>query len=170
MCAAYGKVAESCASMTECRVKLWRSKTGKNGASSVKLSSLLPTTNAFIENVHRCHLQVAIWKATLLESPPDMDPTRYGWEYDHQGILLPRTVPARTLSAPSHILELIRCTCKSFGCRTAACSCSKLGCTMFCLCEGGAACMNPLTKNQNEECEDDNTTEGPEEDTDDTLD
>ncbi|MPC60869.1 hypothetical protein E2C01_054929 [Portunus trituberculatus] len=60
-CAAYGKAAESCKSMTECRVKMWHSKTGKNGASSVKLCSLPPTTDAFIENVHRCHLQVAIW-------------------------------------------------------------------------------------------------------------
>ena len=147
--------------MAECRVKLWRLKTGKSGASSVKLSSLPPTTDAFTENVHRCHLQVASWKAALLELPPDMDPTGYGWECDHQGILLPRTVPRGTLSSPSHILQLISCNCKSSGCRTAACSCSKLGCTMFGLCEGGEACMNPLTKNQNEASEDDNTTEHP---------
>ena len=30
-CAAYGKVAEPCTSMTECRVNMWRSKTGKSG-------------------------------------------------------------------------------------------------------------------------------------------
>ena len=29
MCAAYGKVAESCNSMPECRVKMWRSKQGR---------------------------------------------------------------------------------------------------------------------------------------------
>ena len=40
MCAAYGKVSESYNSMTECRVKMWRSKTGKSGASSVKLCSI----------------------------------------------------------------------------------------------------------------------------------
>ena len=60
MCAASGKVAESCNSMAECRVKMWRSKTGKSGASSVKLCAIPPTTEAFTENVHRCHLQVAI--------------------------------------------------------------------------------------------------------------
>ena len=49
MCAAYGKVAESCNSMTECRVKMWRSKTGKSGASSVKLCSIPSTTDAFTE-------------------------------------------------------------------------------------------------------------------------
>ncbi len=60
MYTAYGKVAESCNSMTECMVKMWRSKTGKSDASSVKLCSIPPTTEAFAENVHRCHLQVAI--------------------------------------------------------------------------------------------------------------
>ena len=76
MCTAYVKVAESCSSMTECRVKMWRSKSEKSGASSVKLCSIPPTTEAFTENVHGCHLQVAIWKAALLESPPDMDSTK----------------------------------------------------------------------------------------------
>ena len=93
MCAAYGKVAESCNSMTECRVKIWRSKTGKSGASSLKLCSIPPTTEAFTENVHRCHLQVAIWKAALLESPPEMDSTKYGCELAHLDNLVPRTVP-----------------------------------------------------------------------------
>ena len=87
MYTAYGKEAESCNSMTECRVKMWRSKTGKSGASSVKLCSIPPTTEAFTDNVHICHLQVAVWKAALLESPPDMDSTKYGWGLDHLGIL-----------------------------------------------------------------------------------
>ena len=51
MCAAYGKVAESCNSMTECRIKMWRSKTGKSGPSSVKLCSIPPTTEALTENM-----------------------------------------------------------------------------------------------------------------------
>ena len=109
MCTAYGKVAESCNSMTECRVKMWRSKTGKSGASSVKLCSIPPTTEAFTENVHICHLQVAIWKAARLESPPEMDSTKYGWELDHLGNLVPRTVPSGTLSAPPDVLQLIHC-------------------------------------------------------------
>ena len=82
MCIAYGKVAESCNSMTECRVKMWLSKPRKSCESSVKLCSIPPTTEAFTENVHRCHLQVAIWKAALLESP-ELDSTKHGWELDH---------------------------------------------------------------------------------------
>ena len=148
MCAVYGKVAESCNSMTECRVKMWRSKTGKCGASSVKLCSIPPTTETFTEHVHRCHLQVAIWKAALLESPPEMDSTKYGWELDHLDNLFPRTVPSGTLSAPPDILQLIHFNCKASRYRTAACSCTKIGCTIFSLCEGAEACNNPLTRSQ----------------------
>ena len=113
ICAAYSKGAKSCKSMTECRIKMWHSKTGTNGASSVKLYSLPPTNEAFIENVHRCHLQVAIWKAALLVSPPKLETQKYGWERNHQGILFPRTIPPGTLSAPQNILQLIRCNCKT---------------------------------------------------------
>ena len=52
ICAACGKVAEPCTCMTECRVKMWRSKTGKSGASSVKLCPLPPTNDAFVENIN----------------------------------------------------------------------------------------------------------------------
>ena len=142
--AAYGKVGETCSTMTECRVKMWKTKTGKSGTSSLKLRSLPPTTNAFTEHVRRCHLQVATWKVPLMESPPELDPVQYGWELDHQGVLQPKTVIPGTLYAPASILQLIRCQCKTSGCRTAACNCSKVGCTMFCLCEGGEACMHPL--------------------------
>jgi len=83
ICAACGKITQSCTSMTECRVKMWHSKTGKSGASSAKLRSLPPTSNPFIENVHRGHLQVAVWKAALQDSPQNMDPTNYGWELEH---------------------------------------------------------------------------------------
>ena len=119
--------------------QMWRSKTGKSGASSLLLCSIPPTTEAFTENVHRCHLQVAIWKAALLESP-EMDSTKYGWELDNIGILVPRTVPSYTLSAPPDILQLILCNGKASGCGTAACSCTKIGYTIFCLCEGTETC------------------------------
>ena len=100
-----------------------------SGASSVKLCSIPPTTEAFTENVRICHLQVAIWKAALIESPPEMDATKYGWELDHLGFLVQRTVPSGTLSVRPDILQLIHCNCKASGCRTAACSCNarKLG-------------------------------------------
>jgi len=33
-------------------------------------------------------MQIAVWKTAIQESPPNMDPTRYGWEL----ILQPQTV------------------------------------------------------------------------------
>ena len=133
-------------SMTECRVKMWFSKTEKTGDSSVKLYSLPPTSEAFIQNARRCHFQVAIWKSALLHTPPKLDPTRHGWKLNHQGVLIPRTVPSDTPSAPSDVLQLIHCNCKTSGCRTEACKCYGLGCTSFCLCDGGEVCKYPLTR------------------------
>ena len=79
-----------------------------------------------------------------------MDSTKYGWELDHIGILVPRTVPSYTLSAPPDTLQLIHCNDKASGCGTAACSGTNIGCTIFCLCEGAEACKNPLTRSQTE--------------------
>ena len=67
ICNAYGKITESCTSMTECRIKMWHFKTGKSGGWGVKLCTIPQTNAAFIENVNRCHLQVATWKAALEE-------------------------------------------------------------------------------------------------------
>ena len=50
ICAHMASQHSNCTSMTECRVKVWRSKTGRSGASSVKLCSLPPTIAAFIQN------------------------------------------------------------------------------------------------------------------------
>ena len=52
---------------------------------------------------------MAIWKAALLEAQPEMDSTKSGWELDHLGILVPRTVPSGTLSAPPDVLQVIHC-------------------------------------------------------------
>ena len=90
---------------------------------------------------------------------PRHGPVSFGWEYDHQRMLVPQTVPPGTLSAPSYILELIGCNCKSSGCRTAVCSCSEIGYTIFCSCEGGEGCLNTLTKKQNEVQEDESLSE-----------
>ena len=80
-----------------------------------------------------------------------MYPTSHGWELDQQGILLPRTVPIGTLSAHGGIPKLVHYKCKTSGCLTAGCSCTNVGCTVFCLCASGEACKNPLTRNQSDE-------------------
>ena len=45
-------------------------------------AELHPNSVAFIANILRCHLQVAILKAVLLESPPDTDLIKFSWELD----------------------------------------------------------------------------------------
>ncbi|KAG0702222.1 hypothetical protein GWK47_025151 [Chionoecetes opilio] len=93
-------------SMSEARVSVWTSRTGKSGATvTPKLCSLPPTTEAFIENVKRAHLQTCIWKNALQLDPPDLEPTSYGWiKESRTKSLLPTTVPTNRLGvewAPS---------------------------------------------------------------------
>ena len=63
-----------CNSMTDCRQRLWALKTGKNTSAAPKLCSLAPTTEAFVQNVFRCHYQVAQWYGALESHPPPLDP------------------------------------------------------------------------------------------------
>ena len=107
---------------------------GKCGESSVKHCSIPPPSEAFTEHVHICLIQVAIWKAALVESPREIDSTKYVWELDHLNILVPRTVHCGSLSAPPDILQLIHCNCKASGCRTEHVASRKLGApSSFCL-------------------------------------
>ncbi len=75
MCRCYN--VPNAATMTEARIKVWLTKTGRKSASKVpKLYSLPPTTEVFEENVKRAHFQCAIWRRALQE-PPNLDPTQY---------------------------------------------------------------------------------------------
>ena len=60
-------------------------------------------------------------------------------------------------------MQLIRCIYKASVCRTAARSCTNIGCTIFCLCEGAEACKNHLTRSQTED-ESEKTIEDPDDD------
>jgi len=77
-----------------------------------------------------------------------MNPTNYGRELAHERILQPRTVSSGILSAPLEMLQLIWCNCQTSRCRTAGCSCCKLGCTIFCAGDVGAVCVNPITQHK----------------------
>ena len=147
-------------SMSEARVSVWTSKTGKSGATvTPKLCSLPPTTEAFIENVKRAHLQTCIWKNALQLDPPDLEPTSYGWiKESRTKSLLPTTVPTNVQLAPNHILKLIRCTCSSEQpCKSSRCACNKsrLPCTMFCACQTSIECCNDQTRTAVDEDDED---------------
>ena len=138
-------------SMSEARVSVWTSKTGKSGVTSTpKLCSLPPTTEAFIENVKRAHLQTCIWRNALQLNPPDLEPTSFGWVKESgTKSLLPTTVLTNVQLAPNHILKMIRCTCSSeLPCKSSKCACNKarLACTIFCACQTGIECCNDQTQ------------------------
>ena len=90
------------ASMTEAWIKVWTARIGRKTASKVpKLYSLPPTTEAFLLNVRRAHFQCAIWRRALMQEPPNLDPTEYGWFKDdvtkslQPVMLLPTKLPAQ---------------------------------------------------------------------------
>ena len=94
----------------------------ESDSSSVKLCSLPPTGVSFIGNVHRCHLQVAIWKVALLESPLNMNSKMARILTTNSTICYTLGI-SRYTAAPYNI-------CKEFRCRSAGC-CSKLWCTIL---------------------------------------
>ena len=135
---------------SEARQQMWFSKVSRINASAPKLCSLLPTNKAFEQNVARAHLQVAIWLQALDPNPPVLDPTSYGWsQKEGSTALSSTTVPADTSLAPTELLKLIKCSCRSeMPCSTNKCSCnsSDMACTPFCSCQGEQACQNESGK------------------------
>ena len=105
---------------------------GTRALSAPKIQSLPPTTEAFVENVKRSHLQTWIWKAAPVLDPPVVDPVEYGYvRHEPSKSLLRTTVPYVTL-APDEIMSLIKCNCDgTTACRNMRCSCIILPCTLY---------------------------------------
>ena len=143
--ACYGQT--NCSTMSETRLKVWLSKTGK-GSSTPKLCTLPPTTEAFKENVKRAHHQALVWQSLEAQNPPELDSTEYGWVKDDQNKpLQPVTLPDEVELAPEMVLRLIKCGCHSTTpCSSRACSCNSanMKCTIFCACYN-QGCCNPTS-------------------------
>ena len=87
---------------------------GRLKKTDVYLASLLPTNEAFNENVARAHLQVTVWRNALQPDPPAIDPTAFGWSLEEASkTLIPTTLPSDTPLAPDDLLKLVRCSCSS---------------------------------------------------------
>ena len=98
-----------CASMTDCRLKIWTKRVSTR-KSTPKLCSLPPTTEAFEQNGLRAHLQVAYWLTSLSGELPALDPLQFGYESDIVNkILLPKYKSAGTPDAPESVLKLVPC-------------------------------------------------------------
>ena len=136
--------------MSDIRYKIWITNFGNTDTSTSKIQPLPPTTEAFVDNMERSHLQTGTWKAALSLHPPALDPVEYGYaRHEPSKTLLPTTVPDSVTLAPDEIMTLIKCNyegASAFRNKRCNCNCSKLPCTLFFKCNGGDECLNELTK------------------------
>ena len=133
MLACYG--LPNCGSLTEARQKTWADKLERKTALAPAIASLPPTDEAFLENVLRAYVQVAIWLHALDMHPPTLEPTDYGWTKEgNSNILTPTTVSSGVAMVPDELLKLNRCSCRSeLPCNTNKCSCKKIKHVMHCV-------------------------------------
>ena len=123
-------------SLDELRLLRFREKVSSS-TTFVQPHSLPPTTSATTQHSLRVYFQVQLWKD---ERVSEMIPQDWGWELRNE-----RLVPVHTNMppAPSHLLRVIRCNCKS-DCASSRCSCRKHGldCSPGCGECRGVSCTN----------------------------
>ena len=96
--------------MFDIRYKIGTTKFRNTATLIPKILARPPTTEAFIENVKRSHLQTGTWKAALSFDPSALDPVEYEYvRHEPSKTLLPTTVPQGVTLAPDEIMPLIKC-------------------------------------------------------------
>ena len=127
----------NCSTMSETRLKVWLSKTGK-GSSTLKLCTLPPTTEAFKENFKIAHHQALVWQSLEAQNPLEMDSTENGWVKDDQNKSLQHVnLPDEIELVPEMVLRLIKRGCHS----TTPCSSrANMKCTIVCACYNQGCC------------------------------
>ena len=125
--------------MTEARIKVWTTKTGRKTETKVpKLCSLPPTSKVFEENVKRAHFQCATWRKALQESP-NLDPTEYGWCKDEETKSLQPVTCLMLLCLRETMPFKLMWMCGR----------------PFCQCQGSSICKSELTRAVIEESDED---------------
>ena len=100
--------------MSEARKMSCAAKVGKGSISTQHFNNFPPTTETFIENVKRAHIQACVRKHALHSAPPLIDPLHNGFIRDTSTkSLLPRSLPDDIPLVPDNILKLIRCSCET---------------------------------------------------------
>ena len=129
----YGGRPES--DLNELRYTSFCRKAAKS-KKTVQAESLPPTSAAAKYHSLRTYYQIHEWKGKA----QTLQPNEWGWRLDN-GKLLPITTDLSP--APSHLLEVIRCNCKT-GCHTFRCCCKKndIKCTPACGECKGISCNN----------------------------
>ena len=117
-------------------------KNRKSGASSLKLCSLPPTSDVFNKCTQRINASCGTEGSN----------SRVTAKYGPNKVIMVGSLTTSVFCCHEQC-HLVDCQhhqkyCNSSGAavQTAACSCSKLGCTVFCVCGGRQACDNPLTQ------------------------
>ena len=150
--------------METLRFRVWTVKMANSKLNSApQLKVLPPTQSAFELHVARAHLQAAIWKESLKQSPPDLNPLSHGWADGPEHIgMVPLGIPNGVSPVPEEILKMIKCGCSSMSrCSSMRCSCSsaRLSCSIFCSCHADESCMNKQTIAASQDNEDKYATE-----------
>jgi len=94
--------------MSDIRYRIWATKFGNGTTTAPKIQTLPPSTESFVENVKRAHLQTCIWKAATSFDPPPIDPREYGYVRDEPSKTTTTGSDGVTL-APGDIMTLIKC-------------------------------------------------------------
>lgn len=79
-----------------------------------KLKSLPPSSEAFMQHVHRAQYQTPEGKSSFISSePPEAaDPVKYGWTTRNYK-LFPVMLAGYILPITAQILQMIKCACSS---------------------------------------------------------
>ena len=136
--------------METLRFRVWSNKMANSKLNSAPQLKILPPTQSVFElHVARAHLQAAIWKGSLKQSPLDLDPLTHGWSNGTEHIgMVPLAIPNSVSPVPEEILKMINSGCSSMSrCSSMHCSCSsaRLSCSLFCSCHADESCMNKQT-------------------------
>ena len=129
----------NCSNPHEARVEAWQKKMKRKCLEQPKLCALLPTEEAFQQNLLRAHLAAATIFDCHQPSAPTFLATDHGW-YISEGhpCFLSVIMPEQTPMAPQALLTVTKCSSSSDApCSSLICSCRKpkLSCTLFCHCK-----------------------------------
>ena len=130
------------ASIKELRWQLYSRKQAEG-------ENLPPTVGALQEHVKRAHYLAMVYNRSLMSIQDLPPPDKYGWRFCEARYVY-EPIMTQVPSAPSALINLVKCNCKK-GC-TKNCSCKKniLSCTEICGCTD-YGCQNPYSLEQNVE-------------------
>ena len=151
ICSLYTNNKKAGSSVNDIRYWLFCQKGQKN-------ENLPPTQDSLTLHVKRAHYQTMVWRRALQRKQDLPSPAGNGWEI-RSGVLHP--VLMTKDAAPTGLIELTVCNCKTSFCRRTVyrCQAEGLACTESCSCMASEDCKNPNNKIEETLDEDDSEDE-----------